>query len=82
MASGVGVNGGTGRCYPFWLEFTKCMADADLPVDCKAFREDYVECLHHDKEVERRTAIAAELNRRRLKEIADREASAKLKPGS
>ncbi|PXF41073.1 NADH dehydrogenase [ubiquinone] iron-sulfur protein 5-B [Gracilariopsis chorda] len=81
MASGHGVNGGPGRCYSFWLDFTKCLADADLPIDCKDLRDDYMECLHHKKEAQRRRAVAAELNRQRKEKIAA-EASAKRKPDS
>ncbi|CDF36404.1 unnamed protein product [Chondrus crispus] len=57
MASGFGINGGPGRCYSFWLDFTKCLADAAIPADCAPAREDYIECLHHRKESERRQQI-------------------------
>lgn len=26
MASGIGINGGTGRCYGLWIDFTKCLS--------------------------------------------------------
>jgi hypothetical protein len=50
MASGFGVKGTRGRCHPFWMDFSKCMSDADTPSACAALREDYLECLHHRKE--------------------------------
>lgn len=51
MASGFGTTGQVGRCYPLWMDFSKCLADADSRSACAAFREDYLECLHHRKEV-------------------------------
>lgn len=29
----------------------QCMSKAEDPKDCKDFRDDYLECLHHRKEV-------------------------------
>ncbi|GAB5589604.1 hypothetical protein Unana1_04504 [Umbelopsis nana] len=60
MASGFGYNGGRGRCFNFWQEFNKCYAMADAPQDCIAQRDDYLECLHHTKEIARATRIKAE----------------------
>ena len=40
-----------GRCYPFWMEFAKCMSDAEHPKMCVNAKDDYMECLHHKKEV-------------------------------
>lgn len=60
MASGIGVNGGTGRCYSLWLGFTECMKDAAMPADCADNREDYIECLHHRKEIKRMRQVAEE----------------------
>jgi hypothetical protein len=54
MASGFGVKGNKGRCYAFWMDFSKCMSEADHPTSCAALREDYLECLHHRKEARRR----------------------------
>ena len=51
MASGWGINGNKGRCYDFWLEFSECMSRCRQPSDCGLLREDYLECLHHSKEV-------------------------------
>lgn len=72
MASGISVNGGVGRCYPFWLDFTACMKDAELPQVCKDIREDYVECLHHRKEFTRMRIVAEEAARKE-KEKAQRD---------
>lgn len=63
MASGVGVNGGPGRCYSFWVEFTKCLETASVPIDCKDYREDYIECLHHRKEFARNARIAEQVEK-------------------
>lgn len=51
MASGFGIHGGQGRCYPIWMDFSECMSKAEDPKACKDFRDDYLECLHHRKEV-------------------------------
>ncbi|KAG0171001.1 hypothetical protein DFQ28_001357 [Apophysomyces sp. BC1034] len=60
MASGFGFDGGRGRCFQFWQEFNKCYASADVPQQCLAQRDDYLECLHHTKEFARVTRIKAE----------------------
>lgn len=51
MASGFGINGMRGRCYPLWMDFSECMTKCETPEDCRPLREDYLECLHHRKEV-------------------------------
>ena len=51
MSSGFGIDGGQGRCYPFWQEFKKCHMQADSNKECIFQFEDYLECLHHRKEV-------------------------------
>lgn len=51
MASGFGTTGQIGRCYPLWMDFSKCLTDADSRSACAALRDDYLECLHHRKEV-------------------------------
>ncbi|CAO3672244.1 unnamed protein product [Rhizopus microsporus] len=60
MSSGFGLDGGRGQCFHFWQEFNKCYASADLPRQCLAQRDDYLECLHHTKEFARITRIKAE----------------------
>jgi len=51
MASGHGIMGGVGRCYLYWTDFKACMEKAGDPHECKPLRADYIECLHHKKEV-------------------------------
>ncbi|MFQ6637246.1 hypothetical protein Gotur_013444 [Gossypium turneri] len=51
MASGWGINGNKGRCYDFWVDFSACMSRCREPKDCGLLREDYLECLHHSKEL-------------------------------
>ncbi|PWA91597.1 hypothetical protein CTI12_AA088710 [Artemisia annua] len=51
MASGWGITGNKGRCYDFWMDFSECMSRCREPKDCGLLREDYLECLHHSKEV-------------------------------
>jgi len=58
MASGYGLGGGRSRCFPFWQEFNKCYAMADKPEECVLQRDDYLECLHHTKEIARAQRIA------------------------
>lgn len=42
-----------GRCYEFWKRLKECERSAEIPkLDCPVYFEDYVECLHHNKEVE------------------------------
>ena len=60
------MNGGRGRCYPFWLEFSRCIDAADQPIQCKDHRDDYIECLHHKKEVQRMVAVAEEATRQSI----------------
>uniref|UniRef100_A0A0A9F1K7 NADH dehydrogenase [ubiquinone] iron-sulfur protein 5 n=1 Tax=Arundo donax TaxID=35708 RepID=A0A0A9F1K7_ARUDO len=63
MASGWGINGNKGRCYDFWLDFSECMSRCRQPYDCALLREDYLECLHHSKEFQRRNRIYKEEQR-------------------
>ncbi|KAI8976484.1 hypothetical protein BDB01DRAFT_764692 [Pilobolus umbonatus] len=60
MASGFSLDGGRGRCFNFWQEFNKCYASADVPQQCLSQRDDYLECLHHTKEIARVTRIKTE----------------------
>merc|ERR1711977_700714 len=53
MASGFGYSGGRSRCHPFWQEFVKCYQAAEQPTQCSNQRADYIECLHHTKEIKR-----------------------------
>ncbi|KAH7625009.1 hypothetical protein Ndes2526B_g00386 [Nannochloris sp. 'desiccata'] len=60
MASGFGINGGPGRCFPLWNSFSECMSKAEDPKDCQDFRQDYLECLLHRKEYSRLNAYFRE----------------------
>ncbi|WFD41410.1 hypothetical protein MPSI1_000037 [Malassezia psittaci] len=51
MASGFGFNGGPSRCFSFWQDFRKCYVTAESAGDCMPQKDDYLECLHHTKEV-------------------------------
>ena len=44
------------------------MSTARDPSECKDFREDYLECLHHKKEFQRTNAVLAEADRQRGEE--------------
>ncbi|KAG1326244.1 NADH dehydrogenase [ubiquinone] iron-sulfur protein 5-B [Cocos nucifera] len=63
MASGWGITGNKGRCYDFWVDFSECMSGCREPKDCALLREDYLECLHHAKEFQRRNRIYKEEQR-------------------
>ncbi|GLT53287.1 hypothetical protein SLA2020_265700 [Shorea laevis] len=64
MASGWGITGNKGRCYDFWVDFSECMSRCREPKDCSLLREDYLECLHHSKEFQRRNRIYKEEQRK------------------
>ena len=56
MVTGYGARGGRGRCFFLWQDFMKCISQAGkVSLDvCHAEREDYLECLHHNKLVRER----------------------------
>lgn len=65
--SGYSYNGGASRCFSTWQKFLDCYTAKDTsdPLQqCKLFAEDYNECLHHTKEIERASKIAAEIERK------------------
>jgi len=64
MASGFGVRGPVGRCYPVFMEFSDCLVAEGDRMKCGDLREDYMECLHHSKEVTRINALIAERTRK------------------
>jgi len=41
------------------MEFAKCYAAADTPSQCSYQADDYLECLHHKKEIARAKQIKA-----------------------
>ena len=52
MSSGVGAFTKNGRCFPFFKDMLHCFNKAEYPdLDCRNQVEDYMECLHHKKEV-------------------------------
>ncbi|KAI1164365.1 hypothetical protein F5B18DRAFT_650845 [Nemania serpens] len=59
MASGYGLHGGPGRCFPFWQEVLACYVVNTSSEDdtgkkkCAPVLDDYYECLHHKKEAAR-----------------------------
>ncbi|KAK7967814.1 uncharacterized protein PG986_002091 [Apiospora aurea] len=63
MASGYGLTGGPGRCFPFWQEVLACYVvntnadDNSGKTKCAPVLEDYYECLHHKKEAARVRAL-------------------------
>ena len=68
MASGFGNKGQVGRCYPVFQEFSDCVKASNkdtFRAACKEFRDDYMECLHHNKEILRLNAMDAELSRKK-----------------
>ncbi|KZV84195.1 hypothetical protein EXIGLDRAFT_727550 [Exidia glandulosa HHB12029] len=60
MASGYGYSGGRGRCYPYWQEVIKCYQSVGEPSECRLQADDYLECLHHRKEIARAKLIQSE----------------------
>ncbi|KAI5853377.1 hypothetical protein BZA05DRAFT_395862 [Tricharina praecox] len=70
MASGYGLNGGVGRCYPYWQDFLACYVINTSETSnenrwrCAPQKNDYYECLHHHKEIAKTKAIRAAYMRR------------------
>lgn len=57
------------RCYDQWMDVLQCLSEGeDKPQKCKAFVEDYIECLHHRKEYARQLAIKQEMDRQKSQE--------------
>ncbi|OQR90680.1 hypothetical protein THRCLA_22523 [Thraustotheca clavata] len=63
MSSGFGFKGTANRCYVMWKEVERCNREADLPGSCAAQVEDYLECLHHKKELSRMNAMVVQQER-------------------
>jgi len=75
MASGFGISG-RGRCWPIWQDFLDCAREAKHPIQCKVYEEDYFECLHHRKEIDRnyqivQAKIAGDKEERKSKKWSD-----------
>ncbi|KAK8035311.1 NADH:ubiquinone oxidoreductase subunit [Apiospora rasikravindrae] len=84
MASGYGLTGGPGRCFPFWQELLACYVvntnadDNSGKAKCAPVLEDYYECLHHKKETNADVLQAA---RTRALQVAYRKAEASAAGG-
>merc|ERR1711939_894308 len=70
--SGHGYTGGRSRCFGFWQEFSKCHAAADDAKSCGDQKEDYIECLHHNKEIARAMGIKKHYLTTVADKVADR----------
>ncbi|KAH8148689.1 uncharacterized protein LAJ45_07400 [Morchella importuna] len=70
MASGYGLHGGVGRCFPFWQDMLACyVMNTNSGSDegkwkCAPQHDDYYECLHHKKELAKAKAIQSAYIRR------------------
>mmetsp|Transcript_107768 Transcript_107768/g.232049 ORF Transcript_107768/g.232049 Transcript_107768/m.232049 type:complete len:110 (+) Transcript_107768:39-368(+) len=63
MASGFGLNGEIGKCFPMFQDFVACMHKSDDPYnECPVFRDDYMYCLrpNRNQEVKRIMVINQE----------------------
>uniref|UniRef100_M4B8G7 NADH dehydrogenase [ubiquinone] iron-sulfur protein 5 n=1 Tax=Hyaloperonospora arabidopsidis (strain Emoy2) TaxID=559515 RepID=M4B8G7_HYAAE len=60
MSSGFGFKGGEGRCYQFWKTVEQCSKDTEVSGQCGKQVEDYLECLHHRKELTRMNVVIAQ----------------------
>jgi NADH dehydrogenase (ubiquinone) Fe-S protein 5 len=58
-----------GRCHPYWEEVVKCYDSSIFPSrDCLQQLEDYQECLHRKKELQRKRRIALEAKKQNMTE--------------
>jgi len=69
--SGFNYTAGRSRCFAFWQEFSKCYAGADIPSECAAQAGDYLECLHHTREIARAKAVREEYLKRSQHDAAE-----------
>ncbi|KAF8893205.1 hypothetical protein CPB84DRAFT_1783417 [Gymnopilus junonius] len=81
MASGFGWGGGRSRCFAYWQEFQKCYAQTDNPTECRPQNADYLECLHHTKEIKRAEVIREELQRQQLHHAHETRKAAEVTAG-
>jgi len=63
MASGYSWGGGRSRCFFYWQQFQRCYAQSGDPSECRLPCNDYLECLHHPKEMKRTQAVQEEYMR-------------------
>lgn len=57
MSSGFGLRGGVSRCFNIYHDLERCISAADTELQCLAYKQDYLECLHHTKEVRTATLL-------------------------
>ncbi|TPX67757.1 hypothetical protein SpCBS45565_g03541 [Spizellomyces sp. 'palustris'] len=80
MSSGFGLNGGRGRCFPFWQEFAKCYVQSDSPrKECTNQFEDYQECLYHRKELLRLSIVQEEYEKEKQRKAEGKDAAVPAK---
>ncbi|KAG3028118.1 hypothetical protein PC128_g910 [Phytophthora cactorum] len=72
MSSGFGFKGREGRCYRFWKDVEQCSKDTEYSGQCGKQVEDYLECLHHRKELTRMNVV---ITQKEKEEAAARNAS-------
>ncbi|WFD39778.1 uncharacterized protein MJAP1_002759 [Malassezia japonica] len=58
-------------------DFRKCYVTADSPSECKLQVDDYLECLHHTKELERAHVLQEHLIKRQAEESRQAREAAK-----
>ncbi|KAJ0396781.1 hypothetical protein P43SY_007677 [Pythium insidiosum] len=64
MSSGFGFKGREGRCFRFWKDVEQCnQKESEHTGQCEKQVEDYLECLHHKKELTRMSAIVVQKER-------------------
>eukprot|EP00603_Paraphysomonas_imperforata_P003979 CAMPEP_0114431548 /NCGR_PEP_ID=MMETSP0103-20121206/10665_1 /TAXON_ID=37642 ORGANISM="Paraphysomonas imperforata, Strain PA2" /NCGR_SAMPLE_ID=MMETSP0103 /ASSEMBLY_ACC=CAM_ASM_000201 /LENGTH=74 /DNA_ID=CAMNT_0001601133 /DNA_START=85 /DNA_END=309 /DNA_ORIENTATION=- len=67
MSSGFGIHGGVSRCFEHFQDINRCIQTAENPLQqCPRVYNDYFECLHGTKEMERALAIKAVAAREKL----------------
>lgn len=47
------------------MDVLQCLSEHDDRAKCKAFAEDYIECLHHRKEYAKQVAVAMEAQKQK-----------------
>lgn len=63
MACRWGTETSVGRCHPLWMNFSNCVTSTETPSECLAFRDDYFECLHGNRQVRTLMACAPRVGR-------------------
>lgn len=74
--AGMGLQGGTARCYDFWMDFLKCVDEETAPMlnmrkeRCLFWMQDYKECLHREKFRLRELLIERERRKQEKEKLA------------